>query len=74
MTVNIVEGKVGLKFIAVVEFSFGGWEGGSGLVDVLVQKGFGYNSVLMKAKSKDDMYLSIVFHPIYQVYSVIDID
>ena len=26
MTVNIVEGKVGLKFIAVVEFSFGGWE------------------------------------------------
>lgn len=36
MTVNIVEGKVSLKFIAVVEFSFGGWEGGSGLVDVLV--------------------------------------
>lgn len=36
MAVNIVEGKVGLKFIAVVEFSFGGWEGGSGLVDVLV--------------------------------------
>lgn len=30
MTVNIVEGKVSLKFIA------GGWEGGSGLVDVLV--------------------------------------
>lgn len=30
MTVNIVEGKVGLKFIA------GGWEGGSGLVNVLV--------------------------------------
>ena len=26
MTVNIVEGKVSLKFIAVVEFSFGGWE------------------------------------------------